>query len=188
MNTPANRADKILYSKSLHAIVFLVAMLSFTLNGVNAFAATLEPTDYRIGSAGDKFEGTRLYAVAFKMRPPRRLRAKHLELAIGALSTSGEDRAFISLGPVWRLPVKHRSFFGELGFSPTLLGGSYLNGRDLGGNFHFTSSVAVGATFGRRQALSVSLRAQHTSNGGLSNTNPGIDIFGINVAFNFTNR
>ena len=188
MKTPAIKADKILYSKPLHAIVFLVAMLSFALNGANALAANLEPTDYRIGSAGDKFEGTRLYAVAFKMRPPRRLRARHLELAIGTFSTSAEDRAFISFGPVWRLPVRHRSLFVELGFSPTLIGGSYLNGRDLGGNFHFTSSVSVGATFGRRQALSVSLRAQHTSNGGLNNTNPGIDMFGINVAFNFTNR
>ena len=188
MKRPAIKTDKVLRSKSLHAGVFLVAMLSFALNGANAFAANLDPTDYRIASAGDKFEGTRLYAVAFKMRPPRRLRARHLELAIGSFATSAENRTFISFGPVWRLPIARRSLFVDLGFSPTLIGGSTLNGRDLGGNFHFTSSVAIGVNVGRRQAVSLSLRAQHTSNGGLNDTNPGIDMFGINIAFNFTNR
>jgi hypothetical protein len=188
VKTTANRADKVLRSKILHASVFLVAMMSFAFNGANALAANLEPTDYRIASAEDKFKGTRLYAVALKMRPPRRLWARHLELAVGSFSTSTEDRAFISFGPVWRLPIEHRSLFVELGFSPTLIAGPSLNGRDFGGNFHFTSSVAIGATFGRRQAVSLSLRAQHTSNGGLHDTNPGIDMFGINVAFNFANR
>lgn len=187
MNTPSNTTRDILRSRILHAVVFVIAMLSFALNGANALAANLEPSDYRVAAAGDKFEGTRLYAVTFKMRPPRRLRASHLELAVGSFSTSTEDRAFISYGPVWRLPIEHQSLFVELGFSPTLIGGSSINGRDLGGNLHFTSSIAIGATFGRREAVSLSLRAQHTSNGGLNETNPGIDMFGINIAFNFTN-
>jgi len=74
VKTAANRADKVLRNKALHASVFVVAMMSFALNGANAFATNFEPTDYRIASAGDKFEGTRLVAVAFKIRPPRRLR------------------------------------------------------------------------------------------------------------------
>ena len=188
MQAPAKRADKILRSKLLHAGVFLVAMMSFAFNGANVYAADLQPNDYRIATAGDKFEGARLYAVAFNMRPPRRLWANHLELAIGSFSGAAQDRGFISFGPVWRLPIVRRSLFVELGLSPTLIGGSSLDGRDLGGNFHFTSSVAIGATFGRRHAISLSLRAQHTSNGGLNDTNPGIDMFGINVAFNFAGR
>lgn len=187
MESPETKAGNVLRSKPLNASVVLVVMLSFALNGVNAFAATLEPSDYRIASAGDKFDGTRLYAVAFEVRPPRRLRARHLELAVGMFSSSSEDRAFISFGPVWRLPIEQRSLFVELGFSPTLIAGSSLNGRDPGGNFHFTSSVSIGTTLGGRQTVSLSLRAQHTSNGGLNSTNPGIDMIGINVAFNFTN-
>ncbi len=45
------------------------------------------------------------------------------------------------LGPVWRLPINSRSLFVELGVSPTLLGGSSFNGRDMRENFHFTPST-----------------------------------------------
>ena len=171
-------------SKALHTVVFVIAMISFTLHGANVRAANLGTTEYRVATASKKFEDTSQFAVAFRMRPPRRLRARHLELAVGAISTSQETRAFVSLGPVWRLPINHRLPYVELGFSPTLLTGSSLNGRDLGGNFHFTSSISIGATFGTRQNISVALRVQHTSNGGLSSTNPGLDMIGLNFAFN----
>jgi hypothetical protein len=55
----------------------------------------------------------------------------------------------------------------------------------MGGNLHFTSSAALGATFGARESVALSLRIQHTSNGGLSSTNPGMDIIGLNFAFDF---
>ena len=92
------------------------------------------------------------------------------------------------LGPVWRLPINSRSLFVELGVSPTLLGGSSFNGRDMGGNFHFTSSAAVGKTFGARDAFSLSLRIQHTSNGSIRNTNPGMDMIGVNLSFSLGNQ
>ena len=171
-------------SKALHTVVFMIAMISFTLNGLNAQAANVVASDYRVVAASAKYNNTTQYAVAFRMRPPRRLRARHLELAIGAISTSQETRPFVSLGPVWRLPIRSRSLFVELGFSPTLIAGSSLNGRDLGGNFHFTSSASIGATFGARKNISIALRVQHTSNGGLSSTNPGLDMIGLNFAFN----
>ena len=107
------------------------------------------PSDYRVVAASGKYDDT----LAFRMRPPRRLRARHLELAIGAISTSQETRAFVSFGPVWRLPINSRFLFVELGFSPTVIAGSSFNGRDLGGNFHFTSSASVGATFGARKHI-----------------------------------
>jgi len=172
------------YSKKLHTVVFVIAMISFSLISSSAWAATVAPTDYRVIAASGKYQDTTQFAVAFRMRPPRRLRARHLELAIGAISTSQETRPFVSLGPVWRLPIRSRSLFVELGFSPTLIGGSSLNGRDLGGNFHFTSSASIGATFGVRENISLALRVQHTSNGGLSSTNPGLDMIGLNFAFN----
>jgi len=175
------------YSKALHAVVFVIAMISFSLNSSNAWAEAVAPADYHVIAAGDKFADTTQFAVAFKMRPPRRLRARYLELAIGAISTSQENRAFVSLGPVWRLPINRRSWFVELGFSPTLIAGSSLNGRDLGGNFHFTSSASIGATFGARENISIALRVQHISNGGLRSTNPGMDMIGLNLTFNLSN-
>ncbi len=182
----SKETHRIAHSKALHTVVFVIAMIAFTLNDPNARAASVMPADYRFAKAGEKFEDTWQIAVAFRMRPPRRLRARHLELAIGAISTSQETRPFVSIGPVWRLPINNRRLFVELGFSPTLITGSSLSGRDLGGNFHFTSSASIGATFGTRQNISLALRVQHTSNGGLSSTNPGLDMIGLNFAFNLS--
>ena len=175
-------------ARALHVGVFLLAMISFMLNGLNAQAADLRPADYRLALADDKFSDTWQFAVAYRLRPPRRLRAQHLELAAGTISTSRDNRLFVSLGPVWRLPLQSESLFVEFGFSPTLLSGTSFNGRDMGGNFHFTSSATIGAYFGARDAMSVSLRIQHTSNGSLNSTNPGMDMIGINFAFDLFRR
>ncbi len=188
MKCSTTQVGRIGYTKALHTVVFVSAMISFTLNSSNARAATATPTDYRVVAASGKYDDTTQYAMAFRMRPPRRLRARHLELAVGTISTSQETRVFVSLGPVWRLPINNRLPYVELGFSPTLLTGSSLNGRDLGGNFHFTSSISIGATFGTRQNISLALRVQHTSNGGLSSTNPGLDMIGLNFAFDLSDR
>lgn len=188
MKTSANKGNGVLRSKTLHAIVFLIAMMSFSLDFATANAATVTRTDYHTAVAGDKFDGTRRYAVALKLRPPRRLRARHLELAIGSISKSEEDRASVSFGPVWRLPIEHQSLFVEPGISPTLIGDSPFNGQDLGGNSHFTSSIAIGAIVGQRRTVSLLQRAQQTSNDGLSDTNPGIDMIGSDIAIDFTDR
>ena len=114
----------------MKALALTVVMMSCAINSANAWAEILVPSAYRALAAGDKFEGVRQFAVVFETRPPRRLRSKHLELAIGQISSESSNRAFVS--------------------------------------------------------FAVSLRAQHTSNGGLSDTNPGIDMVGINFAFNFS--
>ena len=176
------------FQRAPYIAVFAMMMISCMLNSSNARAATAWPSDYRIAAADDKFTDTWQFAVAFRLRPPRRLKARRLELVIGTLSTSQENRLFVSLGPVWRLPIRNQSLFVELGISPTLLSGSSFNGRDMGGNFHFTSSAAIGANIGTRDRISVSLRIQHTSNGSLSSTNPGMDMIGLNIAFNSFNR
>ncbi len=176
------------FQRALYIVVFAIMMISCILNSANARAATVWPTDYRVAAAGDKFADTWQFAVAFRMRPPRRLRARRLELVIGTLSTSQENRLFVSLGPVWRFPIRSPSLFVELGISPTLLSGSSFNGRDMGGNFHFTSSAAVGKTFGARDAFTLSLRIQHASNGSIKSTNPGLDMVGLNFAFDFAKR
>ncbi len=174
--------------KVLHIIFFAIMMVSCMLNNALAQATSVIPSDYRLATAGDKFSDTVQFAVAFKFRPPRRLRAKRVELVVGTIATSRESRLYVSLGPVWQLPIANRSMFLEWGISPTFIGGSSFNQHDIGGNFHFTSFAAVGASFGKRDALSLSLRVQHTSNGGLSSTNPGMDMIGITVGFNSLTR
>ena len=176
------------YLKALHIVFFATMMISCLLNNALAQAASVIPSDYRLATASDKFSDTVQFAAVFKFRPPRRLRARRVELVVGTIATSQENRLFVSLGPVWQLPIANRSMFFELGISPTFIGGSSFNQRDMGGNFHFTSSAAIGARFGKRGALSLSLRVQHTSNGGLSSTNPGMDMIGINFAFNTHTR
>lgn len=169
----------------LHAVVMVIAMMSFDLNSANARASALKAPEYRVATANNKFDDTWQFAAAYQMRPRRRLRARHLELAIGTVSTSNESRLFISMGPVLRLPLDSERLFVHVGVSPTLITGSVLNGRDLGGNFHFASSAEIGATFGPRQAFAAALRIQHTSNGGLSSTNPGLDMIGLSSTFDF---
>ena len=111
-----------------------------------------------------------------------------MELAVGTISTTEVNQPFVSFGPVWRLPINSRRLFVQLGFSPTLLGGSTFHGRDLGGKFHFTSSATIGTTFGARDAVELALRIQHTSNGSIRNTNPGMDMIGLNLSFSLGNR
>ena len=188
MKSLSIESQKFDYLKALHIVFFAIMIVSCMLNSSNARAATVIPSDYRLATANDKYSGTLKVAVAFKMRPPRRLRAKRMGLVVGTISTSQESRLFVSFGPVWRLPIASRSLFVELGISPTLISGSSFNDRDMGGNFHFTSSAAVGANFGKRDAFSLSLRIQHTSNGGLSSINPGMNMIGINFAINSLNR
>lgn len=175
-------------SNWMNVLALTMVFATCTISNSNAWAQILVPDSYRYLEANDKYDGVRLQAIAFELRPPRRLRSRHFELAIGRISSEGTDRSFVSVGPVWRIPLGNGRAYADVGISPTYLSGSTFQGRDLGGQFHFTSSISIGTTFGPRQAFSVSLRAQHTSNGGLSDTNPGIDMFGVNVAFNFPDR
>ena len=67
--------------RSIHVIVLIVAMLSVSLHSRNVQAATLVPDDYRVSKVNGEFDDTWQYAIAFKLRPPRRLRAQYLEFA-----------------------------------------------------------------------------------------------------------
>ena len=165
-------------------IVSLLAMIAAT-STTHAAPAFLVPDDYRFVTAARKFDDTAQFAAAFRIAAPRALRAHHTELAIGTIFTNTDNRLFVSVGPVWRFPLRGPSTFVDVGFSPTLLSGSTFNGRELGGNIHFTSSLAIGARFGRQVDYSIAFRAQHISNGGINGTNPGLDMVGLTFAIDF---
>ena len=172
-------------------LAILTAVLIMPLLApMQAYAQNLTPAEYRVSRSIGKFDSVTQFAIAYRFASPEILRATRTELSFGTFSSPEEDRPFVSFGAVWRVPPKwvplpRDTMFVDVGFSPTLIAGSSLNGRDLGGSLHFTSSIEIGALFGREQSTAVSLRLQHTSNGGLNSTNPGIDTLGLNFAFNF---
>jgi len=172
----------------LHGLVFSLAMLSIFLGSPTARAAGELFSGVRVAKAVDKFDDVWQIAAVSKLRPPRRLRAEHLELAVGAFSSPDNTRPFASLGPVWAFSGRSQRLALELGVSATLLGGSTLDDRDLGGNLHFTSSAALATRFGHRRKYRLSLRFQHTSNGGLNSTNPGLDAIALTFTTNDPNR
>src|SRR5690606_9852583 len=100
-----------------------------------------------------------------------------LRLEVGVFEDGENTRPFLSLGPVWHRPVGQSRYFTELSISPTLIAGSTFQGEELGGDFHFTSALVFGTAIGSRGV--VALRLQHTSNGGIRDTNPGMDMLGI---------
>ncbi len=107
MKGSSTETHRIANSGALHTVVFAIAMISFALNGSNARVPGVVPSDYRLAAAADRFDETWQSAVAFKMRPRRRLRPKHLDLAMGTISTFQENRLFVSLVPKQRPLVIH---------------------------------------------------------------------------------
>ncbi|MGI9206306.1 MAG: acyloxyacyl hydrolase [Woeseiaceae bacterium] len=174
-------------SRILQAVFFITAMTSISLHNSFALAAVVAPNSVRVLGEVGRIEDTTLIAGTFTVRPPRRFGISRLEATLGGLTTSEESRSFISFGPVWGTPITGDAFYFEFGISPTLLGGSSINGSDIGGNFHFTSSASIGRTFGVTGTFTLALRVQHTSNGGLSSDNPGIDMVGLNLSMNIWN-
>jgi hypothetical protein len=140
-------------------------------------------TSYRVAATTQKFNDTGLVAVAFQPWRDNRRGLWRFEIAAGAVASPETSVPFVSAGPLLHAPLWRRNVYLEFGVSPTVLGSSKLNGRRLGGRFHFTSALAVGMTFGRRNASALALHFQHTSNAGMNRDNPGIDMLGLNVAF-----
>ena len=171
-------------SRTTQVVVSLLALVAAASNA-GAAPDFLVPDEYRLASSVAKFDDTYQFAAAYRLRAPRALRAHHLEVAVGTIYTTTETEAFVSVGPVWRLPIQSDRTFVDFGLSPTVLSGTEFSGRDLGGNVHFTSSLSINTRFGRTAKYSLGLRAQHTSNGGLDSTNPGLDMIGLTFAVEF---
>ena len=181
--TKRNRDLRQSLKRSLPFVVALVAVATLLPSASSANDAQRQ---LQLMGAYDKFEGTRLVGFVQELRSPRLLRASSLDLTYGAITTSSESAAFVSLGPVWQLRLPSERWFLHLGFSPTVISGSTFAGKDVGGHVHFTSSATLGTSFGKRRPLSLSLRIQHTSNGGLNRVNPGLDMIGVSFGLDIS--
>lgn len=169
-------------AKTLTALALLSTSLLST--AVRAEIPDLLPDGYRLQHSVGKFSDTSEFAAEYHFGAPRFLRANRMEFAVGALADGEVTRPFISFGPAWRWNFANRSYL-DFGFSPTFLSDATVDDRSLGGHLHFTSSLSVGRRFGRYEQFSIALRAQHISNGGLDERNPGIDVAGLRFAWEF---
>lgn len=98
------------------------------------------------------------------------------------LNGSPDARPFVELGPTVRFQSsRDKGWYIDFGVSPTLMGGSeFRDDRTLGGSFFFTTHLTAGWNFGTWQ---LGMRYQHISNANLSDPNPGVNTFGIQVTF-----
>jgi hypothetical protein len=140
-------------------------------------------TSVRVATAANKYSHTRQFAVARRRKAECAWSQLRVELAAGAIHSPDATRPFASAGPVWCGPLRATGLFLEMSISPTLIAGSRIDGRNLGGDFQFTSSAALGTHFGRRRAWSAALRFQHMSNAGLNRPNPGLNLIGLDFVF-----
>jgi len=76
-------------------------------------------------------------------------------------------------------------WFVDFGLHPTFISQSRFEGKNLGGDVFFTSHLGLGLYLGRQRKTSLLLRYQHTSNAGLNDRNPGLDMLGLTFSYNF---
>jgi len=113
-----------------------------------------------------------------------------LTLDVGRLRDEEMQRAFTSFGPTVRI-MRERSrvpLFLDLGLSPTIIDGVKYGEEDLGTSFNFTSHIGIGLMLGPSRRHEIKLRFQHTSNGGIDETNPGVDMLGFDYVFRLSAR
>ncbi len=105
------------------------------------------------------------------------------DLTVGYWDGSADENGFAAIGPVveWHAPAADLRV--SLGVQPTLISSHNGNGKDLGGPFQFTSHF--GLAWVPPGALILGLRIQHTSNAGIYDNNPGVDIVSAEVGYAF---
>ncbi len=79
MKSLSIKSQKFDYMRALHIVFFATMMISCTLNSSNARAAIVVPSDDHLALTVDISTETSRFAATFKFRPPRRLRAKHID-------------------------------------------------------------------------------------------------------------
>ncbi len=139
-----------------------------------------------------KFSGMRQYGVSLSYRVDSASRSfwipTELDLTTGILERGTDTAAYVSFGPSYRIPIgdaERSSVFVGLGVHPTWISESRFEGSELGGHFHFTSHLGIGAYLDRRRTRSLLLRYQHTSNAGLDVPNPGVDMLALTFRYSF---
>lgn len=98
-----------------------------------------------------------------------------------AEAIGGGQRDYLQIGVVpllrFTLDQGRSPWFAEIGIGVSVLDRDFATPtKAFGTRWNFSDNVAVGRSFGDKGQHEVSLRWQHTSNGGVKKPNPGMDI------------
>jgi|SaaInlStandDraft_1057018.scaffolds.fasta_scaffold86109_2 hypothetical protein len=105
------------------------------------------------------------------------------EAAVGALAGEGEVAAYIHFGLNLELAHKDLPVALVLQSGPSLYSEDTFGDFDLGGNIQFTSSI--GLNWQVCEGWAIEYRFQHTSNAGLEDNNPGLEMHAFGLAHSF---
>jgi Lipid A 3-O-deacylase (PagL) len=106
-----------------------------------------------------------------------------MDFTAGWLGRDGENASMASAGLTLVFRYKDLPFSLEAGSSPALMSAHDFGGLDLGDTFQFTTHAGLNWDITRRWR--VGYRYQHTSNAGLANHNPGLNLHSFGLSYLF---
>ena len=161
--------------------------------------APLARADLQLDSVGlleadsvKKFSGMRQHGILLRYGVSSRFTGRwvpdSLDLTAGRMERGRDSAPYLSFGPTYRFEIKEDKpgrWFVDFGVHPMYVSRSDFGGKDFGGKVFFTSFLGVGAYLDRQRKTSFLLRYQHTSNAGISDANPGVDMLALSLSYRF---
>lgn len=105
------------------------------------------------------------------------------ETALSYWSGDNDHAVVFALGPTLEYPLPWTDWGLTLGIQPTLFSNYESDNRNLGGPFEFTSHIGV--RWQSNPDWYIGARVQHTSNAGIYDSNPGVDLLAVEIGSGF---
>lgn len=105
------------------------------------------------------------------------------ETAFGALTGEGETAAYFRIGPVVEISFGDFPVMIVASSTPSLYSEDTFDKYDIGGHVQFNHSI--GLAWDITETININYRYQHTSNAGLDEPNPGLDMHTLGIDFTF---
>lgn len=107
----------------------------------------------------------------------------NFEAALGALTGEGETAGYIRFAPALEISFGDFPVSVVMSSGPSLYSEDTFDQYDMGGNFHFTSSI--GLEWEMCENWSLNYRFQHTSNADINDPNPGLDMHTVGLVWKY---
>lgn len=176
------------------ACACLLLLLAIPATPVRALEA--ESAALRMGRAENVTDAS-VHAVDIELKPesvprPLSLLGDNLsyDLTLGYINQSADSNIgieYLHFGPTWHYRPAMLWDGAQLSFGTavTRLSRDELQGRVLGGRWHFTSHLTLAHDFGRGRRWHAAIRLQHTSNASTQAPNPGLDVPMLELGYHF---
>ena len=105
-----------------------------------------------------------------------------LDAGVMMLEANGQHAAMVAIGGDLYLSMLNEHMEFEVGFRPTWLHDYKIGEDNFGGEFQFTSHAGMSLSW---QRMNLSYRFQHTSNAGLYEYNPGLNLHLVGLGYRF---